>query len=515
MISDLSEAIFLDHLREERSQKLCLFPKVASSPEALEPLKMHMRQALFLAEKTSAFSTDTPLIVAVSGGADSLALWYTLIDMGLSNPLFLATCDHRLREESGIECQSLLEMAERQGHKAFCLPLQGLHKDQEGHSSEQEARVQRWQALERLRSDHPGAWLVLGQQLEDQAETLIMHYFRGAALDGLVGMQVCDAKRLILRPWLKFPRKAIREHLQNAGIPYFEDPSNSLPVQLRNRMRLELAPLLQELWGENWPFRLAKSAEDLYLDRDYLERQAALWGSSILECWSEVGEKQAYMLGGSYLYIRGSKAQFAQGESALRRRLLRQLYATWMDKEVCEDLSRKQLLAWEKAFCGMGPCPELSAGFQGEIKADKQSKYFEIYARTKMPSWTGFWALKEGLYLYILPEHESIPQILEEMRCENDQQARHASLVGAIKSIYNSCPKIKNDPSSLLSSVGHEAGASWPAAARASVLHDLQLSRLPATLRRRVLLCQEETRAWVPLWEGSTLKTYFEFQKKN
>ena len=186
--------------------------------------------------------------VAVSGGADSLALLHAL--RVLAGPrdwrLAVLTVDHGLRPGSAADAAFVADHAKSLGLPARLLTL--APADLEAHHAagpEGAARAARYEALWPATGELGCPWLATGHTLDDQAETVLLQLLRGAGPDGLAGMTVRSGR--LLRPLLGARRAETRACCAAAGLPWREDPTNATDGPLRNRVRRHLLPLLEEL----------------------------------------------------------------------------------------------------------------------------------------------------------------------------------------------------------------------------------------------------------------------------
>jgi len=181
----------------------------------------------------------TPLVCAVSGGADSLALLALAVAAGCRATA--AHVDHGLRAGSAAEADVVEAAARRLGagfaaHRVAVAP---------GANLEARARDARRAVLP------PGT--ATGHTADDQAETIIVNLLRGAGLDGLAGMRPGPAK-----PILALRRHETRALCGQLGLVPLDDPTNRDPAFVRNRVRHEVIPLLDEVAGA--PIPLARRA---------------------------------------------------------------------------------------------------------------------------------------------------------------------------------------------------------------------------------------------------------------
>jgi tRNA(Ile)-lysidine synthase len=186
--------------------------------------------------------------VAVSGGADSLALLHAL--RVLAGPrrwrLAVLTVDHGLRPGSAADAAFVADHAKSLGLPVRVLTL--TPGDLEAHQAaggEGAARAARYAALWRAADDLGCRWLATGHTLDDQAETVLLQLLRGAGPDGLAGMPVRSGR--LLRPLLAVRRSETRVCCAATALAWREDPTNATDGPLRNRVRHHLLPLLEQL----------------------------------------------------------------------------------------------------------------------------------------------------------------------------------------------------------------------------------------------------------------------------
>jgi tRNA(Ile)-lysidine synthase len=189
-------------------------------------------------------STGDRVVVAVSGGADSVCLLDVLHQVApeLGLDLVVAHYNHGLRPaEDGPETAFVQGLARDMGLP--CVP--GLAKGLlEGKGSlEERARQARYAFLEEVRQRHGAQRVALGHTLDDQAETVLMRLLRGSGPTGLAGI---PPKREpgIIRPLIDVRRKGVEAYLRSRGLTWRTDSSNMDSGFLRNRVRLELLPEL-------------------------------------------------------------------------------------------------------------------------------------------------------------------------------------------------------------------------------------------------------------------------------
>ena len=213
--------------------------------------------------------------VAVSGGADSLALLHAL--RALAGPrgwrLAVVTVDHGLRPGSAADAAFVADHAKAIGLPARVRTLAPADLDQHRRAGpEGAARAARYGALWPAADELGCRWLATGHTLDDQAETVLLQLLRGAGPDGLAGMAVRGGR--LLRPLLGAHRAETRACCAAIGLEWREDPTNAGDGPLRNRVRQRLLPLLEEL-RPGATRALARTAALAADERDWLDRLVA------------------------------------------------------------------------------------------------------------------------------------------------------------------------------------------------------------------------------------------------
>lgn len=217
------------------------------------------------------------VIVGVSGGPDSVALVHVLYQLRKSYDLTLqvAHLNHGLRGKEALRDVRFVEsLAHEMGLpcvvETFDVPS---YKKEHSLSSQEAARLVRYQFLEELKKRTGASKIALGHNANDQAETLMMWLLRGAGLKGLGGMPPVRSG-VIIRPLIETTRKQIAAFLDKKKIPFVEDSSNRENNYLRNRIRHEIFPLLEEHYNPQIIKKLVNTANILSLENEYLEENA-------------------------------------------------------------------------------------------------------------------------------------------------------------------------------------------------------------------------------------------------
>ena len=183
------------------------------------------------------------LLVGLSGGADSVALLLLLMDAG--KQVTAVHVNHGLRGDASDGDESFV--------RALCekhqVPLLTYRADPPDNPGENWAREARYGFFREAMQTSGAEALVLAHHRDDQAETLLLHLLRGAGLTGLTGMSpdtTADGLRII-RPLLGYSRAELRAYLKERNQSWREDASNGDARYLRNALRKDVLPLLEQL----------------------------------------------------------------------------------------------------------------------------------------------------------------------------------------------------------------------------------------------------------------------------
>jgi len=211
------------------------------------------------------------VLVAVSGGADSVALLHLLHALAPSWRLTLHVVhvDHGLRPDSAADAAFVRELGARLG-----LPVEVERVHVGPGSVEAAARTARYAALEAWAERLGAARIAVGHTLDDQAETVLMRVLDGAGVRGLAAIPPVRGR--IIRPLVEIRREAVRAMLTAEGVAWVEDPANRDPKFLRNRIRHELLPLLAASYATDVVEALARVARLARESVDALDRAATL-----------------------------------------------------------------------------------------------------------------------------------------------------------------------------------------------------------------------------------------------
>jgi len=210
------------------------------------------------------------ILIALSGGQDSLCLTKILIDLSLrwSWKLSVAHCDHGWSTDRGI--------AEHVGElvKNWDLPFY-LQKSQESlPETEEAARHWRYQVLQEIASKENFSTIVTGHTQSDKAETLLYNLIRGTGSSGLASLnwlRLLNNGSKLVRPMLGISRQDTGKFCQEFGLAIWHDEVNEKLKYARNRIRLEVIPHLANHLNPQVEQHLAQTAEILRAEDEYLD----------------------------------------------------------------------------------------------------------------------------------------------------------------------------------------------------------------------------------------------------
>lgn len=224
------------------------------------------------------FGPGARIGVAVSGGADSVALLHMLRDLDWRLSITVLHLNHGLRgEESDGDAEFVQELSERLGYR--CRIDRVRLANSEG-NLEQRARRARLSFFERMRCECGLDKVATAHTRSDQAETVLFRFLRGTGTGGLASILPVTAEGLV-RPLIEISRREVIGYLTAFGIAWREDRSNADPRFSRNRIRHQLLPQLEREWNPNLEQTLAHTAAAANDERLY-------WAARVEEVWERL-----------------------------------------------------------------------------------------------------------------------------------------------------------------------------------------------------------------------------------
>ena len=270
---------------------------------------------------------DRRILAAVSGGADSMALLWLLHQSG--RDIVAGHVNHGLRgQESDADAEFVAAHCREIGVQCRVATVNDppLPLD----ANEAQARDVRYKLLQEMAQAENCGIVATGHTADDQLETVLINWLRGAAVTGLTGMRAernLGPEVTLVRPLLSITRERTRELCRQAGWQWREDASNCDPKYLRNRIRNELVPLLCSLRGGQ--YALAQLLNQNRVACDILHED--------LTCLDEIAawqlEEITVKADAGLIVLRGPR--FAKLPVALQRRVLR-LGAIGLDRNLTE-----------------------------------------------------------------------------------------------------------------------------------------------------------------------------------
>jgi tRNA(Ile)-lysidine synthase len=216
------------------------------------------------------YEAGDTVLVAVSGGADSLALAHAL---SIECKEFVitvvgVTVDHQLQEQSGAQAEKVKNQLKDFG--LDCI-IRKVNVDLKN-GLEASARKARYEALQEVAGEQRAVAVFLGHTRDDQAETVLLGLARGSGTRSLSGM--AHHNGLYVRPLLEITRVQNENYCEEMKLQYWNDPHNENPDFSRVRVRNEALPVLEKSIGPGIAEALARSAHLLRDDADALDHCA-------------------------------------------------------------------------------------------------------------------------------------------------------------------------------------------------------------------------------------------------
>jgi tRNA(Ile)-lysidine synthase len=230
------------------------------------------------------FEAGDKVLVAVSGGADSLALAHALSVEAklLAITVIGVTVDHQLQKESAVQAQVVKNQLEELDLKCVVKKVQVDVQN----GLEASARTARYKSLNETAHSENAVAVLLGHTQDDQAETVLLGLARGSGTRSLSGMAAHNG--IYIRPLLGLTREVTESYCKELNLSFWKDPHNQDPQFARVRVRTQAIPVLEKTIGPGISEALARSSQILRDDADALdhwaEREAMKLDLSDLEC---------------------------------------------------------------------------------------------------------------------------------------------------------------------------------------------------------------------------------------
>ena len=257
--------------------------------------------------------------LAVSGGADSIALLLSMSE--IFSPLYVITVNHNIRPaaESRGDADFVLEVCEelkRHGREVICELVElesgsvALEAERRGGGIEEAARYLRYKAFEKFMKAHALNMICTAHTKNDQLETVLMRFLQGSPVEAAAGIRdwrkMSDGEALIARPLLELSRAEIEAYVQSRGFTWRTDKTNFETDYLRNRIRLNLLPFLDQQFP-GWQKSVLAGAEKSWEDAQL-----------ILSCVDKVPVSESLDDGGFEISLN----EFKASSEAVQRRVI-------------------------------------------------------------------------------------------------------------------------------------------------------------------------------------------------
>lgn len=231
---------------------------------------MSVEESDFLKPLESQLKSNSSILLAVSGGADSMALLYGCLALQekLNLTIFVAHVDHGLRESSAEDLDFVKTHCHARNIPFFSKSL----SSPVGENLEAWGRKERYSFFEEIRSTNDLDYIVTAHTKSDLAETFLIKLLANKELRTFSAL--CERRRL-LRPLFQITRKEVVSFLSDSKIKFREDCTNRNQKFLRNRIRHSLIPVLQEEFERNIIEILAEQAESINEDLELIDSLVA------------------------------------------------------------------------------------------------------------------------------------------------------------------------------------------------------------------------------------------------
>lgn len=214
------------------------------------------------------------IVIGVSGGPDSMALLYVLLEIKkeLEFNIHIVHINHGVRGVDAKSDQLFVEGKARELGLPYYTKNVNMveYGKQKGISAEEAGRELRYGFFREVLAKVGGGKIAVAQNMNDQAETLIMRFFRGTGVDGLKGMEFSVGD--IIRPILGIGRGEIETYIGKNNINTVLDKTNLMPIYTRNKIRLELIPYIEENFNPNIVNTLWRTSTISTVDSNFLEK---------------------------------------------------------------------------------------------------------------------------------------------------------------------------------------------------------------------------------------------------
>ena len=361
------------------------------------------------------YSSD-PIVAGVSGGPDSVALLWLLVNLWRGR-VIVAHFEHGIRGHDSLEDAAFVRNLATELKCPFLMESVPVLKcRQRGESVEEAARRLRYAFLERVRDKYNASCIAVGHHKDDLVETVLFNVIRGTGIRGVRGIP--EKRGYIVRPLIEFFRSEIVELLNGLGMTWREDSTNIETKYTRNKIRLQLIPILENEYNPKIKEHIASLSRQACDITDQLERDAisingilrrdplpyaiATWDRKILQSinipshlLAECVRSQQRDLG--LKTLPGNRTELLvrlMGERTNWR-------FQWEKRiEVCADRNFISWIDWDMDTGSPNASIDIRSQPQGGLFWNGWEFYWNIFDRTAVP--------KFGMHQCLLPIYEEV-----------------------------------------------------------------------------------------------------------
>ena len=246
-----------------------------------------MREKVFAyIRKNRLIQEGDNIVVGLSGGADSVSLFYILREYKkvVQFNLYAVHINHNIRGEEALRDEKYVEkICEEENVPLFIFScdVTGIAKKNRL-SVEEAGRIIRYEKFREVLNAHGGGKIAVAHHMNDQAETIMFNMIRGSGIKGIGGMNPANGD--IIRPLLCVKRAEIEEYLSSIGREYCTDSTNLHDDYMRNRLRLKLIPYIEENINANFVENINEMAQILRETDDFMaDCTDKIYGDSLIE----------------------------------------------------------------------------------------------------------------------------------------------------------------------------------------------------------------------------------------
>ncbi len=332
-------------------------------------------------EKNGLLDYGDNVICAVSGGADSICMLHVMLALRAEYNLtvYIANVNHLLRgDESDEDSEFVKAIAKAADVKLFYREYD-VHKiaKERKLGDEECGRVLRYEFFNEIASELGGAKIATAHNLNDNAETVLFRLARGTSSHGLGG--ILYKRDNIIRPLLDVSRKEIEKYLKSRSITWCEDSTNKLPIYARNKIRIEVMPVLNEV-SSSAEEKIVSAAKLVSEDDEFIRACARV---VLKECFD-----------GQSLDVES----FSASPIPLKRRIAASVLESWKVKEINAEKIEEFLKFIQKES---GKMFDLNSGYYARkaygkiIRQSREEKTdFEVFLDALTPVSTENFTIK-------------------------------------------------------------------------------------------------------------------------